>query len=52
MIFKNFNLIIFQFPFQTKLFTKYNKDIFANGTFYIALKISYEVFIKEHMLKN
>ena len=45
MIFKNFNLLIFQFPFQTKLFTKYDKDIFANGTFYIAPKISYQVFI-------
>ena len=27
MIFKNPNLIIFQSPFQAKLFTKYNEDI-------------------------
>ncbi|KAL6590228.1 hypothetical protein U3516DRAFT_857607 [Neocallimastix sp. 'constans'] len=35
IIFKNFNLIIFQSLFQAK---QYNKDIFARGTFYIALK--------------
>jgi len=36
MIFKNPNLIILQSPFQAKLFMKYNKDIFADSTFYIA----------------
>ena len=45
IIFKNPNLIIFQSPFQTKLFTKYNEDIFADGTFYIGSKFSYLVFI-------
>jgi len=40
MIFKNHNLIIFQFSFQAKLFTKYNEDKFADGTFYIASKFS------------
>ncbi|KAL6595788.1 hypothetical protein U3516DRAFT_765649 [Neocallimastix sp. 'constans'] len=30
MIFKNPNLIIFQSPFQAKLFTQYNEDIFAD----------------------
>jgi len=43
-IFKNDNLIIFQLPFQAELFSKY-EDIFADGTFYIAPKISYQVFI-------
>ncbi|ORX66089.1 hypothetical protein BCR32DRAFT_250539 [Anaeromyces robustus] len=45
MIFKNSNLVIFQSPFQAKLFSKYDKDIFADGTFYIAPTISYQVFI-------
>ena len=45
IIFKNPNVIIFQSPFQTKLFTKYNEDIFADGTFYIGSKFSYLVFI-------
>ncbi|KAL6623756.1 hypothetical protein U3516DRAFT_744133 [Neocallimastix sp. 'constans'] len=35
IIFKNANLIIFQFPFQAKLFMKYIVDIFADDTFYI-----------------
>jgi len=42
---KNPNLIIFQSPFQAKLFIKYNEDIFADGTFYIAPKFGYQVFI-------
>jgi len=45
IIFKNFNLIIFQSLFQAK---QYNKDIFARGTFYIALKFSYQIFIKRN----
>ncbi len=45
MIFKNSNMVIFQSPFQAKLFSLYDKDIFADGTFYIAPKISYQVFI-------
>jgi len=35
MIFKNFNRIRGQAPFQTKVFRE-NKNIFADGTFYIA----------------
>ena len=35
MIFKNSNLIILQSPFQAKLLIKH-KNIFADGTFYIA----------------
>jgi len=34
MIFKNSNLIIFQSPFQAKLFREYNDDIFVDGTFF------------------
>ncbi|ORX52493.1 hypothetical protein BCR32DRAFT_251807 [Anaeromyces robustus] len=45
MIFKNPNIIIFQSPFQAKLFSKYYEDIFADGTFYVAPKFSYQVFI-------
>ena len=45
MIFKNSNLVIFQSPFQAELFGKYCKDVFADGTFYIAPKFSYQVFI-------
>jgi len=35
MIFKNSDLIIYQSPFQSKLFREYNNDIFLDGTFYI-----------------
>jgi len=35
MIFKNSNITIFQSPFQTELFIKYNKNMFADGTFYL-----------------
>jgi len=44
MIFKNLNYIIFQSPFQANPFTQYYKDIYANGTCYIAPKFSYQVF--------
>ena len=44
MIFKNSNIIIFQSPFQAKLFME-NKNIFADGTFFIAPTNSYQVFI-------
>ena len=43
MIFKNFNIIIFQSPFQTELFIKYNEYMFADGTFYIAPIFGYQV---------
>ncbi|KAL6591088.1 hypothetical protein U3516DRAFT_570743, partial [Neocallimastix sp. 'constans'] len=45
-------LIIFQSPFQTKLFIKYNEDIFANGAFYIAPIFSYQVFITRTYIKD
>ncbi|KAG4082898.1 hypothetical protein H8356DRAFT_1437394 [Neocallimastix lanati (nom. inval.)] len=44
MIFKNNDLIVFQFQFQAELFSK-NKHIFADGTFYIAPIFSYQIFI-------
>jgi len=47
-MFKNLHLIIFQFSFQTKKkkkFTHYNKDIFADRTFYVVPKFNYHVFI-------
>ncbi|KAL6601120.1 hypothetical protein U3516DRAFT_802289 [Neocallimastix sp. 'constans'] len=45
MIFKNTDLIIFQSPFQAYLFSNYHKNIFADGTFYVAPKFSYQLFI-------
>jgi len=42
---KNCNLIIFQFSFQVKLFRVYNDNIFVDGTFFIAPKFSYQIFI-------
>ena len=44
MIFKISNIIIFQSPFQAKLFME-NKHIFDDGTFLIAPTNSYQVFI-------
>ncbi|KAG4101472.1 hypothetical protein H8356DRAFT_1364829 [Neocallimastix lanati (nom. inval.)] len=52
MIFKNSNLIIFQFPFQLKLFREYNDDIFVDGTFFIAPKFSYQIFITRTFAKE
>ncbi|KAL6632924.1 hypothetical protein U3516DRAFT_792057 [Neocallimastix sp. 'constans'] len=52
MIFKNSNLIIFQSPFQAKLFREYNDDIFVDDTFFIALKFSYQVFITRTYAKE
>ena len=53
MIFKNSNIIIFQSPFQAKIFME-NKNIFADGTFFIAPTNSYQVFITRtyHLLKT
>ncbi len=51
MIFKDSNLIIFQSPFQANLFKTY-EDIFADGTFYIAPTISYQVFITRTFVKD
>ncbi|KAG4092722.1 hypothetical protein H8356DRAFT_1429325 [Neocallimastix lanati (nom. inval.)] len=52
MIFKNSVLVIFQSPFQVKLFKKYNNDIFVDGTFYIAPKFSQQVFITRTYVKE
>ncbi|ORY77428.1 hypothetical protein LY90DRAFT_501310 [Neocallimastix californiae] len=52
MIFKNSDLVIFQSPFQAKLFKKYNNDIFVDGTFYIAPKFSQQVFITRTYVKE
>jgi len=51
MIFKNLNLIIFQSPFWEKLFMKYNKDIYAEGTFYIHLNLVIKCSLLELILK-
>jgi len=45
MLYKNSNIKIFQSPFQTELFIKYNENMFADGTFYIAPIFGYQVFI-------
>jgi len=45
MIIKNSNIIIFQSPFQTKLFMQYNIDIFVDGIFKFSPKCGYQVFI-------
>ena len=50
MIFKNHNLLIFQF--QAELFSKYCEDVFVDGTFFIAPSISYQVFITRIYVKH
>ena len=52
MIFKSSNLVIFQSPFQAKLFMEHNEDVFADGTFYTAPKFSYQVFITRIFVKK
>jgi len=52
MIFKNSDLVIFQSPFQAKLFKEYNNDIFVDGTFYIEPKFSQQVFITRTYVKE
>jgi len=49
---KNINLIIFQSPFQVKLFREYNDYIFVDGTFFIAHKFSYQIFITRTYAKE
>ena len=49
---KNINLIIFQSPFQVKLFREYNDDIFVDGTFFIAPKFSYQIFLTRTYAKE
>ena len=51
MIFKNNDLLIFQSPFQAKLFSKY-KDVFADGTFDSAPKSCYQIFITRTYVKK
>ena len=51
MIFKNDDLLIFQSPFQAKLFSKY-KDVFADGTFDSAPKPCYQIFITRTYVKK
>ena len=52
MIFKNSNIIVFQSPFQAKIFSQYGDHIFVDGTFYIAPKFSYQVFITRNYVKE
>ena len=52
MIFKNSNLIKYQSPFLVKLFREYNDDIFVDGTFFIASKFSYQIFITRTYAKK
>ena len=52
MIFKNSNVVIFQSPFQAKIYSQYNEDIFVDGTFSIAPKFSYQVFITRNYIKE
>jgi len=53
MIFKTSNIITFQSPpFQAKLFLQYNIDIFAYGTFKIASKCGYQMFITRTYVKK
>jgi len=52
MIFKNPNLIIFRYPFQVKLFMKYNEDTFTDGSFYIEPKFNYLVLIINTYIKD
>jgi len=52
MIFKNSNLIIFQSPFQVKLFREYNDDIIVDGKFFIAPIFSYQIFITRTYAKE
>lgn len=52
MIYKDSDIIIFQSPFQAAIFKNYNDDVFGDGTFYIAPKISYQVFITRNYVKE
>ena len=45
MIFKDTDIIIFQSPFQASIFIKFHDDVLGDGTFYLAPKLSYQVFI-------
>ncbi|OUM58865.1 hypothetical protein PIROE2DRAFT_15765 [Piromyces sp. E2] len=47
MIFKNPNVVIFQSPFQAKIYSQYCEDIFVDGTFSTGPKFGYQVFNKK-----
>jgi len=52
MIFKNSNVVIFQSPFQAKIYSQYSEDIFVDGTFSTSPKFSYQVFITRNYRKK
>jgi len=52
VIFKNSKVVIFQSPFQSKIYSQYSEDIFVDGTFSTAPKFSYQVFITRNYIKN
>ncbi|OUM65142.1 hypothetical protein PIROE2DRAFT_7857 [Piromyces sp. E2] len=52
MIFKNPNVVIFQYLFQEKIYSQYSEDIFVDGTFSTAPKFSYQVFITRNCIKE
>lgn len=52
MIYKDPDIIIFQSPFQDSIFKKYYEDVFGDGTFNIAPKISYQVFITRNYVQH
>ena len=52
MIYKDSVIIIFQSPFQASIFIKFHEDVFGDGTFYIAPKLSYQVFITRNYVKD
>lgn len=52
MIYKDSDIIISQSPFQASIFIKFHEDVFGDGTFYIAPKLSYQVFITRNFVKE
>jgi len=52
MIFKNSNVVIFQSPFQAKIYSQYSEDIFVDGTLSTAPKFSYKVSITRNYIKK
>ena len=52
MIYKDIDIIIFQSPFQASIFIKFHDDVFGDGTFYLAPKLSYQVFITRNYVND
>ena len=52
MIYKDYDIIIFQSPFQASIFIKFHEDVFGDGTFYIAPRLSYQVFITKNYVQD